>query len=348
VNRFLEKFAIRLRPGSPDAFLLAVVAVTVSSAIMFFFAKVLEANVYFAPYIPAILIVSLFAGVFAATFAAVVSALVVWWVFFLPPSSLGFTIGNLSNLGLFALGAVLVIWLGHVFRSALSRAIQREQEKELLVGELLHRAGNMLAVVSSIVRASLKDDPEKADVIGGRLQAILKADELITRSHEHPDLSGVLTSEFQPYHLEQRVEMHGQRLELPAKVARNMALVFHELTTNAVKHGSLSNARGRLRISWARKDGMVTVNWDEFDGPLISEPTTLGQGSRLIRAALAEVNGSVTKEFLPTGLSCRVCFDAGHSRGASDIAEAPLTASRDAERPGAAPALGVVFLLTRI
>jgi two-component sensor histidine kinase len=117
-----------------------------------------------------------------------------------------------------------------------------------------------------------------------------------------------------------------------------MALVFHELTTNAVKHGSLSNARGRLRISWERKDGMVTVNWDEFDGPLISEPTTLGQGSRLIRAALAEVNGSVTKEFLPTGLSCRVCFDAGHSRGASDIAEAPLAASRDAERPGAAPA----------
>lgn len=191
VNRFLEKYAVRLSPVSPEAFLLAAIAITVSSAIMFFFATVLGASVYFAPYIPAVLIVSLFAGVFAATFAALVSALLVWWIFFLPPSSLGLlTISNMSNLGLFALGAVLMIWLGHVFRSALSRAIVREQEKELLAGELLHRAGNTLAVVSSIVRATLKDDPEKADVIGGRLQAILKADELIIRSHEHPDLRG--------------------------------------------------------------------------------------------------------------------------------------------------------------
>lgn len=96
---------------------------------MFVFSKVLGANVYFGPYIPGILIVSLFAGVFAATFAAIVSALVVWWIFFLPPSSLGpLTISNMSNLGLFALGAVLMIWLGHVFRSALSRAIVREQK----------------------------------------------------------------------------------------------------------------------------------------------------------------------------------------------------------------------------
>lgn len=194
------------------------------------------------------------------------------------------------------------------------------------------------------MRATLKDDQEKADVIGGRLQAILKADELIIRSHEHPDLRGVLTSEFQPYQIEQRVEMHGQTLELPAKVARNMALVFHELTTNAVKHGSLSNARGRLRISWERKDGMVTVSWDEFDGPLISEPTTRGQGSRLIGAALAEVNGSVAKEFLATGLACRLCFDAGHSQGASDSVGAGLTTPRDAERPGAA-ALGPAAIL---
>ncbi len=305
---------------------------------MFVFAKVLGANVYFAPYIPAVLIVSMFAGVYAATFAAVVSALVVWWIFFLPPSGLGqFSISNVSNLGLFAFGAVLMIWFGHVFRSALSRAILRQKEKELVANELLHRAGNTLAVVSSIVRATLKDDPERADVIGGRLRAVLKADELIIRSHEYPDLRGVLTSEFHPYQIEQRVEMHGERLELPAKVARNMALVFHELTTNAVKHGSLSNERGRLRISWERKDGMVTVNWIEFDGPLISEPKALGQGSRLIRAALAEVNGSVTKEFRATGLSCRVCFDVGHSQDASDSAGSGL-ATRDAERPDAAPA----------
>lgn len=337
MNRFLERYAVRLPPASPEAFLLAAAAVTVSSAIMFFFAKVLGANVYFAPYIPAVLIVSMFAGVFAATFATVVSALVVWWTCFPPSSSFGpLTTSNLSNLGLFALGAGMMIWLGHVFRSALSRAIQREQEKELLIGELLHRAGNTLAVVSSIVRATLKDDQEKADVIGGRLQAVLKADELIIRSNEYPDLRSLLRSEFQPYLIEQRVEMHGQRFELPAKVARNLALVFHELTTNAVKYGSLSTAQGRLRISWEPKDGMVAVQWDEFDGPSISEPTRLGQGSRLIRAALAEVNGSVKKEFLATGLSCRICFDAGHSQGVSHSAGAGLAAPRDAGRPGAA------------
>nr|WP_283805930.1 HWE histidine kinase domain-containing protein [Bradyrhizobium japonicum] len=323
---------------SPEAFLLAAVAVTVSSAFMFVFVKFLGASVYFAPYIPAVLIVSLFAGAFAATFAAVVSALVVWWIFLPPPSSGGpLTISNMSNLGLFALGAVLMVWLGHVFRSALSRAILREHEKELLVGELLHRAGNTLAVVSSIVRATLKNDPEKADIIGGRLRAMLKADELIIRSHEHPDLRGILASEFCPYQIEQRVEMHGQRIDLPAKVARNIALVFHELTTNAVKHGSLSHERGRLRIAWERNDGMVTVNWDEFDGPLISEPTTLGQGSRLIRAALAEVNGSVVKEFLATGLSCQVCFEVGHAQGASGSAGLEL-ASKDSGRPDSAPA----------
>jgi two-component sensor histidine kinase len=186
------------------------------------------------------------------------------------------------------------------------------------------------------VRATLKDDQEKADVIGGRLQALLRADELIIRSHEHPDLRGVLASEFHPYQIEQRVEMHGPRLELPTKVARSMALLFHELTTNAVKHGSLSNATGRLRISWERKNRMVTVNWDEFEGPLISEPTALGQGSRLIQAALAEVNGSVAKQFLATGLSCQICFDAGHSQGASHSAGAEMLSDR-----GAAPARGI-------
>jgi two-component sensor histidine kinase len=167
---------------------------------------------------------------------------------------------------------------------------------------------------------------------------VLKADELIIRSNEYPDLRSLLRSEFQPYLIEQRVEMHGQRLELPAKVARNLALVFHELTTNAVKYGSFSTAQGRLRISWGPKDGMVAVQWDEFDGPPICEPTRLGQGSRLIRAALSELDGSIAKDFLATGLSCRICFEAGHSRGASDIAGPRLTAPRDAERPGAAPA----------
>jgi two-component sensor histidine kinase len=110
---------------------------------------------------------------------------------------------------------------------------------------------------------------------------------------------------------EDRLTMKGPELRLSPRIALALSMALQELTTNAVKHGALSNATGTVDIVWdvvrAEPDSRLHLRWQESDGPPVQLPTRQGFGTRLIERSLArELNGDVQIRFNPEGVLCTV------------------------------------------
>jgi two-component sensor histidine kinase len=97
-------------------------------------------------------------------------------------------------------------------------------------------------------------------------------------------------------------------LDLSADTARPLALVFHELVTNAAKYGALSTYGGRVLISWKHVGGVVTLEWTEQGGPMVRPPEKHGLGSRIVTQSLKALGGSIGPTFAPDGLRCSITF----------------------------------------
>ena len=225
---------------------------------------------------------------------------------------------------------------------------QREaEERELLLArELDHRAKNLLAVVQSVVsltRASSLEEFKKA--VEGRIQSLGRAHSMLAASRwEGADLERVLAEELEPYSggEQARVKLSGPPLMLKPAAAQSLALVFHELATNAVKYGALSVPSGMLEVRWQVSQGaesrpLLDLVWEERGGPRI-EPRSGGSrsgfGSRLIRSSIErQLAGSLDLDWAPEGLVARmqVALDRSlHEPGGG----AAAIAAPDAPLPG--------------
>jgi two-component sensor histidine kinase len=129
-----------------------------------------------------------------------------------------------------------------------------------------------------------------------------------TSTHTIP-LKTLLLDEFIPYGQE-RFHAKGPEVELAPDTARHLALVFHELVTNAAKHGALSRPGGQVLISWNNAEGEVSLEWKEQGGPVVRPPEKLGFGSRIVTQSLKALSGSITPTFAPDGLRCAITFRA--------------------------------------
>ena len=113
---------------------------------------------------------------------------------------------------------------------------------------------------------------------------------LIDKEWQGADLAEVVRTEMSPY--AGRVTMEGPTIVLNAKAAQNFALAVHELATNAVKYGALSNQSGRVHISWSvgKPNGhdQFMFRWQERGGPPVSPPTRKGFGSTVLEQVMAE------------------------------------------------------------
>jgi two-component sensor histidine kinase len=115
------------------------------------------------------------------------------------------------------------------------------------------------------------------------------------------------------------VTLTGPAVKLPGNLVLTLALVVHELATNAVKYGALSVRSGRVELAWevtfADGEPTLRLEWRERDGPAVSVPARRGFGSRFIqRAAGHEAHGTAELDFLPEGVRCRLSFPLGHER----------------------------------
>lgn len=206
-----------------------------------------------------------------------------------------------------------------------------EAQRQILLREVDHRAKNALAVVQSVVALTRPDDPAQyAKAVNARIGALARAHmRLAAGGWTGTDLRALLTDELLPFApvaaqagQHPRIELVGDAVELSGEAATPVAMVVHELATNAAKHGALSAPGGSVRLAW-RLDaaGMLRLCWTERGGPRIAgRPGARGFGSRLLDATIRrQLGGWLHAEWAAEGLRCEIGFPL---RPASDAAGA--------------------------
>jgi two-component sensor histidine kinase len=264
----------------------------------------------YAFYFPAVLIASLLAGAPAGLAVLVGSAIVGFFTF--APPHVDYASLNVSVAAglIFAVSALCVVGVSHLYRVQVERLQMRDRERDLLMKELEHRGRNTYAIVDSIVRTTLKNAPDQAEAISGRVRAVSSSNDLINWSQTTTvKLQTLLSRVFESVPPE-RVSLSGPDVELPAGVARQLALVFHEFVTNARKYGALANPEGRIAVRWDYTRPRVQVVWHEAGGPTVGPPTRQGFGTEVVDRTLASLAGAANRTYATDGFSCVMTFAA--------------------------------------
>jgi PAS domain S-box-containing protein len=183
---------------------------------------------------------------------------------------------------------------------------ETEERSRLLLAELSHRVKNTLAVVQSVATRSLAGDrtlDEARDAFAKRIRALANAHTLLTASEwRGASLRALAAAELGPYR--GRAEARGEDLALGPKAAQSLALILHELATNAAKHGALSAPEGRVELAWAVEGPTLRLVWREKGGPEVRSPARRGFGHLLVEEAAAHDLGSRARlEFRREGLT---------------------------------------------
>ncbi|MBB4366198.1 two-component sensor histidine kinase [Bradyrhizobium sp. CIR48] len=199
-------------------------------------------------------------------------------------------------------------------------AITRAEERQrMLLAELQHRVRNTLGVVRSIARRSAESAAtveEYASHLDGRLNAFARTQALVTRDPEGGvDLEYLVVEELLAYNAREGEQMRvsGPKVRLQPKAAETFALAIHELATNAMKYGVLSQSTGRIEVTWrleeSREPAELVFEWRERGGPQVKAPARKGFGTELLERTLAfEFKGQTAIAFDPSGLHCTIAI----------------------------------------
>jgi PAS domain S-box-containing protein len=197
----------------------------------------------------------------------------------------------------------------------LSQRKAAEKQQLLLMGELDHRVKNTLALVLSICKrtASTEDSVEAFQVaFSGRIQALAATHNLLAdRSWSSISISEVISAELEPFigTAQSRLSVTGLDAMMLPRAAIALGLIIHELATNAVKYGSLSNGIGRVMVSVTKSpdEPHLAVEWKEDGGPAVRQPTKKGFGQTVITRSLQYMPaGGADIEYLPEGVRCLI------------------------------------------
>jgi two-component sensor histidine kinase len=191
-----------------------------------------------------------------------------------------------------------------------------EQYQTLLNRELGHRMKNQLALVQAIVGQTLRsaDSLEMAGKsLSDRVAVLATAHDILINGVGRTTVHDIVrqAAALHDGNREHRLRIEGPELVIASRPALSLALIIHELSTNAAKYGSLSTQDGFVNVRW-RVEGnhqppRFVFEWQEQGGPQVAEPTRKGSGSRLIRAGLSgTIENSVNVDYAPGGLRCEI------------------------------------------
>ncbi len=197
-----------------------------------------------------------------------------------------------------------------------------EETQRLLVDELNHRVKNTLANVQAIATQTLRTGTDLASfgtTFLGRLQSLASAHAILSDATWSGAAIGELVrDQMQPGTLDAgRVEISGPDILLPPATALRLALIVHELCTNANKYGAFADATGRLRLAWSRRPDGVDLRWEEDGGPAVTPPQRTGFGSTLIEQSARAEGGAATVSWLPHGVVWEISLTFGPTEAAT-------------------------------
>jgi PAS domain S-box-containing protein len=195
---------------------------------------------------------------------------------------------------------------------------EAEERRTLLVREVDHRARNALAIVQSIVRMTKsKSIDTYIPTVEGRIAALATAHALLAETRwEGASLNRLVEEELAPYRSNdsERIAVAGPAVFLKPETAQTIALVLHELATNAVKYGALSDAAGKVNLRWQCEHNTLSLQWVETGGPAVTPPKTKGYGTKVINASIKQqLGGTVDFDWRPQGLTFAMTVTIGES-----------------------------------
>ncbi|MHB9879909.1 sensor histidine kinase [Pacificimonas sp. ICDLI1SI03] len=313
---------------------LGIIFFAAALATRFAFHNVLPAGFPYLTFFPAVILTTFFAGVRPGITCATLSGLSAWFWFIPPLWTFDINSSVLVALGFYA----CIIGVDIVLIDVMHKAVQglrrekettrilfdrqkdlledqkvRERQQEVLQKELAHRMKNTLAMVQAIVSQSLRNasDPKvAAELTSARIMALARAQDALTATDwSAADVETIVRTAVAPLNEGgDRFVILGPRVRLETQRSLGLSLAVHELATNAVKYGALSNANGHVKIEWDSADtNEFTFIWTENGGPEVRAPSHLGFGSRLTqRVVPSYFDGSVTTDYAPAGLIYRL------------------------------------------
>jgi two-component sensor histidine kinase len=185
--------------------------------------------------------------------------------------------------------------------------LRAEDQQRLLNHELSHRMKNTMALVQAIASQTLKNIPEKELVkaFSDRLMALSLAHEvLLQQNWSSARVGTIVETTVCTFADMARFDVSGPKVTLGSRATQSLSLVLHELTTNALKYGALSNDVGRVELNWKvdNQDAGPTfrLHWREIEGPRVVAPTRGGFGTRLLKMGLGGTGGAQV-DYHPSG-----------------------------------------------
>jgi PAS domain S-box-containing protein len=194
----------------------------------------------------------------------------------------------------------------------ISERRRSEEQIRILAREAEHRAKNILATVQATVHLSQSDTVEGLkEAIEGRIQALSNVHRLFVETRwRGAEIQKMVRDELAAYSQgsESRVQFEGPILLLEPSAAQAIAVMIHELVTNAAKYGALSVKEGRVQVKWSSEpNGRLFLHWVERGGPPVVPPTRKGFGTRLIEGMIeGQPKGHVRFDWRPEGLACEI------------------------------------------
>ena len=191
-----------------------------------------------------------------------------------------------------------------------------EALQKLLIDELNHRVKNTLAIVQSVASQSLAftEDPDTfLTTFSGRLQALSRAHDLLVRERMQGTHLGELVQAQLSANVDgaEEISLSGPRVTVRGTLVTHLALILHELATNARKYGALASDEGKLSVKWDRKAGTrdtLVFTWEESGLSGIRPPERTGFGTQLITKTLNANGGSANIEYRPQGVLITIEF----------------------------------------
>src|SRR5262245_26531404 len=193
-----------------------------------------------------------------------------------------------------------------------------EEHQSLLIAELDHRVKNALSCVAAIVQRTREGSASMGvfiDALKHRIQSMANTHSLLSRRRwQGASLAELVDNELAPWRPDRIVTVEGPEVFLAAEAAQALAMVLHELATNAAKYGALSTEQGRVSVHWyvwpkGSSATAVLLEWHERGGPSVAAPTTPGYGTSVIEdLSPYELSGTVDLRFAEEGVHCKIAI----------------------------------------